>query len=457
VTEAAALFAEHAAATGFDDLPAPLVERTTLSILDTIGCMLAGSGTEDARAVHRLVARWGGAAESTVLVHGDRVPAYAAVFANASMVHQHDFDDTHDTAVCHPTGAGLTAALAAAELRGGVSGRELVTAVALGVDLASRLALAIEGTLWEFPWLRSQVVGVFGAALAAGKILELDARGLHDALGLALTQAAGTLECLRSDRSAVRGLRDGFAYKDGMLAALLAAEGVRGDEGVFEGEYGFFNAYLRGAYDRERLVGGLGERWEGLNVSLKPWPSCRHTHATLTALFELVGEDGLDASEVEEIVVHVGDGNLKISEPPAERFEGRMALLCNIPFAVAAGATFGGLPLSAFSAEGLAATVPMLARVRTEHDPAQNRHGTIEPGRVRVRFRGGEEREAEADRALGHPDNPMSPQQVADKVRSCAAAAAQPLPSDAVERLLERALALETLTDAGELARLTVA
>jgi 2-methylcitrate dehydratase PrpD len=453
VTDAAAVFAEHAAASRFDNLPALLVERTRLSILDTIGVIMAGSGTEDARAVHRLVRRWGGAAESTVLVHGDRVPAYAAVFANASMVHQHDFDDTHDTAVCHPTGAGLTAALAAAELRGGVSGQELVTAVALGVDLASRLALAIEGTLWEHPWLRSQIVGVFGAALAAGKILGLDAGGLRDALGLALPQAAGTLECLRSERSVVRGLRDGFAYKDGMLAALMAAEGMHGDEQVLEGEYGFFNAFARGAYDRGRLVGELGERWEGVNLSLKPWPSCRHTHATLTALFELLARDEFEVARVEEVVVKVGDGNRKISAPPGDRFEGRMALLCNVPFAVAAGLAYDGLPLEAFSEEGLGQARAMLPLVRIEHDPAQNRYGTIEPGHVRIRFAGGEEWEARVERALGHPDNPMSATQVAEKVRACARAAAR---VPAVEQLIERALALETLDEAGELARLTV-
>ena len=83
-------------------------------------------------------------------------------------------------------------------------------------------------------------------------------------------------------------MRDGLIYKDAMLAVELAAEGVRGDEGTFDGKYGLFRAFFGGRYSRERLLEGLGERYEGVNVSLKPWPSCRHTHATLTALFELL-------------------------------------------------------------------------------------------------------------------------------------------------------------------------
>jgi 2-methylcitrate dehydratase PrpD len=456
--DAAGVLAEHAARTTYADLTAPLVAHVKLCILDTLACAMAGSSTKEAQAVHGLVARWGGAPESTVVSFGDRVPAIAAALANAAMVHQHDFDDTHDTAVCHPTSATMTAAMAAGEARGGLSGEELIRAVALGNDLCARLGLALNGTLWDYPWVRAPVVGIFGAALSAGLVLGLEGDGLEEALGLALPQASGTLQCLRSDTSSVRAIRDGFAVKDGVLAAYMAAEGLRGDSGTFDGEYGLYNAFFRGDYDRGRLLAELGERNEAMNVSLKPWPSCRHTHATLTALHDLLDDPGFDRSSIVEIVLHVGDGNAKICRPVGDRFEGRMALLCNLPWVSAAAAAHGDVPLWSFEERGFhdPAIRGMLARIRTVHDPAQNRHGTIEPGHVEVRLAGGDRLEALADRALGHAERPMTAAHVATKVRSCAASSARPPSVAGVDRLIEAALSLEHSADAGELVRLTV-
>jgi 2-methylcitrate dehydratase PrpD len=447
--ESAEVFAAHAAGLSFDQLPPPVVERTKLCILDTIAVMIAGSGTPDIAALHRIVSRWGGTPESTAISYPERLPAYSAVLLNGAMGHQYDFDDTHDTAVCHPTNAALSCALAAAEAMGGVSGRDLITAVACGVDLTARLAGAIDGTLWDYPWVRAPVVGIFGATLAAGKVLRLDADQLLQALGLALPQAAGTLQCLRTPDSSVRGMRDGLIYKDAMLAALMAAEGLRGDAAVFDGEYGLYNAYFRGEYDPAALVYGLGERYEGMGVSLKPWPSCRHTHGTLTALLELIERADWDLESVQEVVIHVGDGNRRLCDPVGPEFNGRMGLLCNLPFIVAVALAYGGVPLAAFSADGLSdtRTQTALKLVRTTYDPAQNRYGTIEPGHVEIRLRDGTTFEQTADRALGHPDRPMTRDQVAGKLRDVAGSARRPLDPQDIESLIESTFSCEDVAD----------
>ena len=447
--ESAELFAAHAAGLRFEHLPPPVVERTKMCILDTIAVMIAGSGTADVAALHRIVSRWGGSPESTAISYPERLPAYSAVLLNGAMGHQFDFDDTHDTAVCHPTNAALSCALAAAESVGGVPGRELITAVACGVDLTARLAGAIDGTLWDYPWVRAPVVGIFGATLAAGKVLGLDADQLLQALGLALPQAAGTLQCLRTPDSSVRGMRDGLIYKDAMLAALMAAEGLRGDAGTFDGEYGLYNAYFRGEYDPSALVDRLGERYEGMGVSLKPWPSCRHTHGTLTALFDLIDREDLDLDAVQEVVIHVGDGNRRLCDPVGSEFHGRMGLLCNLPFIVAVALAHGSVPLAAFSAEGLRdpRTQTALELIHTRYDPAQNRYGTIEPGHVEIRLRDGTALEQTADRALGHPDRPMTREQLAGKLRDIAGSGRRPVAERDVEGLINAAFAAEDLDD----------
>jgi 2-methylcitrate dehydratase PrpD len=456
--DAAELFAANAARARYSDLPPEVVERTKHSILDTLAVIIAGSGTPDVAALLRIVEGWGGHPQSTALCVPQRLPLYSTVLLNAAMGHQYDFDDTHDTNVCHPTTAALCCALAAAELVGGVSGEQLLTAVAVGVDATARIAGAIEGTLWDFSWVRAPVAGIFGAALAAGMILGLDEAGLTHAMGLALPQAAGTLQCLRTPDSSVRGMRDGLIYKDAIFAVQMAAEGLRGDAQALEGEFGLYNAYFRGEYSRERLLDGLGSHYEGVGVSLKPWPSCRHTHGTLTALLDLVNRDGFALERVSEVVVHVGDGNENLCDPPAREFRGRMTLLCNLPFITAVAAARGDVTLSAFSAEGLSdpAVQAAMAKFRPRHDPAQNRYGTIEPGHVEIAFDDGTRWEQTADRALGHPQHPMTREQVADKLRSTVPFARKPIAAGDVEGLIDAVWRLETLEDVSVLPTYTV-
>ena len=453
--EAAVIFAEHAARTRFEDLAPELVEHTKLCILDTIAVTMAGSQTPDIAALHRITTKWGGNAQSTVLGFGGRVPPYLAALLNGAMAHQWDFDDTHDTAVCHPGSATALPALAVAEAEG-ASGRDVITAVALGTDLMARIGLSLHGTLWDYQWVRAPVLGIFGAALASGRVLRLPADQLHNALGFALPQAAGTLECLQGEGSAVRGLRDGLMNKDGVLAAYLASEGLPGDQNTFEGQHGLYKAYFRDEYSRDVLLGELGERYEGLNVSLKPWPSCRHTHGTLTALFDLMSRPGFAADEIEEIIVGVGEGNEKLCSPLGETFHGRMSLLCQLPFVVATAATTGQLALSSFSEAGFRdpRMRAMIERITPRREEAQSRYGTIEPGHVIIRFQDGRVWEAEADRALGHPAHPMSREQLAAKVHATAESSVRPLPRSDVDRLVETAFTLDELPDAGALARL---
>lgn len=456
--ESAELFAQHAAVTRFGDLPTEVVEHTKACIADTLAASTAGSGTPEVGAVHDIVTGWGGRPACTVIGFGDKVPAYAAVLVNAAMAHQYDFDDTHDAAVCHPTSATLIAALAMAEAVGGVSGQQLITAVACGNDLVTRLGLAIEGTLWDFPWVRAPVVGIFGAALSAGMVLGLDAGQLRNALGFALPQAAGTLECLEGDVSAVRGMRDGLIYKDAILAVELAFRDLRGDQGVFDGGHGLFRAFFGGRYDRDRLLDRLGEHYEGVNVSLKPWPSCRHTHATLTALFDALAAPGVCVDDIERVTVHVGDGNQHLCRVPGPSYPGRMALLCNVPYAVAVGLAHGGVPLTAFSSAGFAAPAvgEALRRVRCVHDPAQNRLGTIEPGHVELELRSGRVIDAAVEHPLGHPLRPMTRADLAAKVQYAAQASVAPLPGVQADRLLDVVLRLEDVGDVGAVAAMTV-
>ncbi|MFC5290374.1 MmgE/PrpD family protein [Actinokineospora guangxiensis] len=440
--------AEHLASVRGATLPDSAIAAARTGMLDTFSVLTAGCDTPVMQKVLSVVRAWGGAEQATVWGTDLMTSDYAAAFANASMVHQYDFDDTHDTAVCHPTSASLTAALAVAEAEGGVSGELLVKAVVAGNDLSCRLAGAIDGGLWDFPWVRAPVVGIFGATAAAGVVLGLDAEQMHAALGIALPQAAGTLESVTGHRSMVRSMRDGLAYKDAVAAARLAQAGMRGDDRVFDGPYGLFGAYFQGRYRPEHLLDGLGARYTGEEVSLKPWPSCRHTHATITAYLDVLTRPEFADAEVARVTAFVGNGNLRLAEGkpwPANHIDA----LCHLPFVLAAATVHRAVPLRAFETEGREdpAVRAAAGRVAWELDPAHDRLGTIEPGRVRVEFADGRVAEGSAERGLGHPENPLSAEQQEAKWWDCAAHGAPHLTRAGAQRLFDAVRRVPQLDD----------
>ena len=315
-TDASRPFARYLLDTRLEDVPPVVIAATKRSLFDTVGVMLAGSGPHGgAHRVVRMLSMWGGLPSSTVIGHELRLPAPHAAFANGAMAHQFDFDDTHDQAVAHPTANTLAAGLAVAEALDGASGGDLLRAVVLGNDLTCRLGLAIEGSLYEYPWTRPPIIGIWGATAAASVLLGLDEDRIRSAFGLTLHQTANTLECLYSPNSEVRGLRDGFSARNGVTAACMAQAGIQADHTAFEGRFGLFHAYFRGEYRRAALLDELGSRFEGEHVSIKPWPSARETHATIQAVLELRDRHELDPASIRSVMLRVGKTNLEFCEP----------------------------------------------------------------------------------------------------------------------------------------------
>ncbi|MCC7485729.1 MAG: MmgE/PrpD family protein [Burkholderiales bacterium] len=450
--------AEHLARTRFEDLPASVVEAVKASVLDTLGCVLAGTACEDVVAIRKLVAKWGGQPASTVIGSGGvRVPAASAVLANGAAIHQFDYDDTHDRAVMHPSSASLMPALAVAEETGGVSGKAVITAVALSNDLSSRIGLATRGRMWDHPWFRAPLIGLFGATAAAARIMGATPAQHLNALGLALPQAGGTWASLHHKGSSVRSMRDGLAYRNGVLAAELALSGLRGDGEVFDGPYGFYRAYFRGDYERSELTEGLGTRYETERISLKPWPCIRHLHTTLTAVLGLTAEHGLSFEEIAGVLLGVGQVNRDRCRPlaaggsPANHID----LAGNMLFAVAAAIRHGAIPLSLYHHAGLADDViaNAMPKVRWRYDATLNGH-TFEPGVVEIATKAGGRYTARCEVALGHPDNPMTPEQRVGKFLDCAAAAGKPLPRERALRVVDAVTRLERASDIDDLMRL---
>jgi 2-methylcitrate dehydratase PrpD len=456
-TDVAEVLARHLARMRYEDLTPGVIKAVKTNILDQLGCILSGTGTSDVLAMASLVKEWGGAQTCTLIGSGGhRLPSNNAALLNGAAVHQYDFDDVHDSVTCHPTASSLVVVLAAAEEKGSVNGRDVMLAVALGSDITCRVSRAIVGTHGH-PWYRAPVVGMFGATAASAKILGANEDQYLQAFGLALPQIGGTYASLLHHGSSVRSIRDGLAYKNGLLSAELAMRGLKGDPEVFEGKFGFYNAYYKGSYDRERVIKGLGEEFETVNVSLKPWPSARHLHTTITAVLDIMKKEKLAFADVAKVTFDVGKVNRERCSPvPEGGADAHIDLLANLPYAVSAAIRFNNVTLNAYIDHAKVADVikNALPKVHWRINPEQDGEWRFEPGRVEIRTTSGKMFNALVKTALGHPDNPMSEALQHEKFIRQAAMAVKPLDEKAAMRVVETVSQLDSVKDIGDLMRL---
>lgn len=455
-TDAAVVFARHFARARFDDLPSGAVQIAKHQILDALGVAVAGFGQPGATQVFELAAEWGGAPEASVIGAPLRLPAPNAAQVNVTMAHALDYDDVHERAVMHPGIVSIFPALALAERRGGLSGRELLAAVVLGSDLVCRLGFGTRpGTSpIQTGWHFTTLYGFPTAALVAGRVLGLDEERLVHAFGLAYHQSSGNGQCV-IDGSLAKRLGPGFAVRGGIVAALLADKGVTGARDSLEGPNGLFAVYHGGDYDRERLVGDLGRRYEGSGVTLKPYPCCRGVHASIDAALELAAGTRIDAARVREIVVTTGAANHQLLCTPFDakvRPRNPVDTQFSIPWGVAVALNHGRVAMEHFTAQAIGheGTRALAGKIRTEVDPALSSPRGVEPARVRIVFDDASVRETQVDLARGSPEKPMSFDDCVRKFEDCAAIAGW-MGTDRVAAAVELVTRLERLDDAREL------
>ncbi len=438
-------------------LGATVVEAVKTNILDTLSCGLAGSSADAIREVADLACEWGGAPQARILVLGTQVPAQHAAWVNGSMCHARDYDDTHDGAILHAGITAVPAAIAAAQLRGGLAGADLVAAVAAGLEVTCRLGKAIQLDVMQSGFIYTAVLGYFGATAAAGRALGLNPQQMRDAFGIVYSSVAGNLQATR-DASLMKRLLPGFAAQAALVAVQMARRGIQGVQGVFEGDYGFFRVYVRGQADADIARRGLGRSFELLNLSYKPYPSCRNTHAAVDAILQLRAQHPCPASEIAAIRVGVtGPAYQMVCVPEAVRRAPATVVQAqfSIPYAVAAAWIDGMLRLGHFSEAALQRTEvrELAARVHphvdAQIDAAWSR--SISPAHVRIELRNGRVLEARVDLPRGHPDNPMSKAEFAAKAADCAGVAVRPLAPDTADRLSAAVAGLDASAGIDEL------
>jgi 2-methylcitrate dehydratase PrpD len=456
-TDLAADLASFSAGLQWEDLSPDVVEMVKADILDTLSCVLAGSSAEVIAEISSLVRDWGGQPQAEMLVFGGRFPAHHAAWVNSAMAHARDYDDTHDAAILHAGVSVIPAALAAGQLRGKISGRDLIASVAAGLEVMCRLGVGIDVDIVTSGFIYSSLLGYFGATAAAGRALGLDAEQMWHALGIVYSSAAGNHQVTR-DASQMKRLQPGLAAQAAVVAVQLAARGIRGPVNVFEGADGFFRVYLQNQADPRRVREDLGKRFELLNLSFKPYPCCRDTHSTIDAVLQLRRGASRPPDDIESIEVGLtGPGYQMVCVPEEVRQHPTSVVQAqfSIPYAAATGWVDGAVQLGHFHVDALQRRdiLELAQRVRPYVDDELDRdwHRFVTPAKVTVRFRDGSVAQARIDYPLGHPNAKMTPDQLAAKAADCAAAAARALTGDTAARLAAAVGRLDEIDDADQL------
>jgi 2-methylcitrate dehydratase PrpD len=303
------------------DIPPAAAERAKALALDLLGSAVrARAEAESTPAVLGALARLGldGAGACTVMGDASGYAPPVAALLNGVLGHSLDFDDTHAESSLHPSATVVPAALAAGELVG-ADGRTVLAAIIAGYEVCCRLGLALDPAAhYARGFHPTATAGTFGAAAAAGRVLGLDAEQMASAFGVAGSQAAGSLQFLQNGAWNKRW-QVGQAAMNGLIAATLAAEGFRGSAEAIEGRHGLLAGYTDAPHS-ERVLEGLGRDWETLKIAVKPYPSCRYSHAALDGLLRLRREHGLEAEDIQALEVGLHrSGVVLVGEPEAAK------------------------------------------------------------------------------------------------------------------------------------------
>ena len=442
---------EFAAGLKFSDLPADVVANVKLMILDALGCAIAattlGDGCRETMAVMRSL---GGAPESTIIGTGDKVSAPNAAFANGALVHALNYDPIggeigHVGVVC------LVAPLAMAEASGRISGAEFVVASAVACEVSARITAAIArtGRRPSEKFLSGQLLSYFGAAAGAGRILKLNAAQMRSALGLTLMQMAGSRQVVLSGDPPAKAIYGAFPNQAGVLAALLAKQGLGADCDVIGGAAGLYPMIYGGQCDLNALTGGIGKEFLLNDVEFKPWPTSNHVHSFIEAAGNITR---LDPSAIEAVEVLAPSELRPWCEPLEKRRrpDNPAAAANSIPFCVAKSLVHGSVKLKDFTPEGLRDQAALAIAERTTCSFDDEAKGAV----VKIRVAGGQEHRATVQTPLGHKSRPVSRERLVEKFRDCCSHAAQPMTSESIQEIVELIDGLAELDDVRRIANL---
>jgi len=432
--------------TEYEDIPQPAVELAKRTGLDCVGAILAGCAMPGSQAVASYVRKLGDNPQAGVIGGGFRAAVPDAALVNGTVAHALDYDDC-GMKVGHPSAPVLPAALALGEYLQ-ASGKEVLAAYILGLEVQGKVALNCDFKLMERTLSSQCWYGCLGAAAAASKLLRLDVTRTQVAMGIAANLACGLSV---NHGTNVAPMNAGNASRNGVAGALMAKEGITASPDIIEAKNGFCDSLAgAGRYNAERMAENLGDPFYILDpgIGLKKYPSCYHTHRAIEATLKLVEEHHLTDQDITEVEVGTSERACRVAayNEPATPYQGKFSM----PHCIAAAQVDGKVTLDSFTEEKIQDPQIVAARKKVRltfpNLPIWPGLADIGPDTefvgnpVTIRTRDGHSYNTRVDILRGDPALPLTDPEIMAKYTECAQAA---LPPEAIQRSRELMLHLE--------------
>ncbi|MFE8954468.1 MmgE/PrpD family protein [Streptomyces althioticus] len=448
------MLATWLAGTTLEDIPAAVRERAKHLLLDGVACALVGARLPVSRVGVQGVTALDDAGDAVIIGWGGRTTsAPSAAMINSSFIQGFELDDYHPVAPLHSNSLILPALLAAVPRIGKVPGTRFLLGALLGYETGPRVGLALHGgEMLSRGWHSGPVFGTHAAAAAAGTLYRLDAAGFEDALGIAGTQSGGLMAA--QFESMVKRMQHGFAARNGLTAAALAASGYVGIKRVFEREYGgFLSTFGEGrSPDPDQIAGTLGSTWETERIAVKAYAAMGGLHAAIDAALELRHGLPAPAEDIEHIRVDVSEAAYHHGGWQADRPLEPIGAQMNLAYAAATALIDGAALLDQFTAERINRddVWRLIERTEVRHDPAFDRLARDErlTTRLTLTLKDGSVRTIEVAHPRGTGDRHLSNTDIATKYRDLTHALVTPERQAAIEQAV---LGIDHLEDITEL------
>ncbi|MBA4417750.1 MAG: MmgE/PrpD family protein [Syntrophus sp. (in: bacteria)] len=430
--------------TTFGDVPDMALKLIKNQVLAVLGTTIAGASAEGCETIVELEKELGGRAEASILIHGGKVPAGQAAFANGVMARALDFCDALIPGA-HIGSATISAALASAELTGGCTGADFLAAVTVGTEVAIRLNLG------ESQYDGFDPTGVcvpFASTAAAAKILRLSEKETWNALALAFNRCGGSFQANVDGSLAVRVI-EGWVAETGLTCARLARRGITGPANFLEGVYGYFHLFGRDRVAAEKVVSGLGTEYQVGKLVFKKYPSCGATQGSTEVILNLMAEEGFQADDVGHVDITVPPYIYKLVGHPFHVGNNpKVNAQFSIRYCVANALVRKGSRLAHFEEDAITnpQILALVEKIEVISDTAMDVRGHTALDMCVV-TKDGKEHMRKMDIAPGFPGNFLTKEEHLQRFRDCVGFAAKPLPEENIDRIMDAVEHLETIND----------
>jgi 2-methylcitrate dehydratase PrpD len=425
----------------YEDLPENVRKEGLRTLLNYVGVAVGGSGHETVRIATKALAPFSGPGQATILGRRERFDIMNAAFVNGVSSHIFDYDDTHLKTIIHPGGPVISAILALSEYHP-VSGKEFLNALVIGVETCLRIGNAVYPNHYDVGWHITGTAGVFGAAAAAGKLLNLTEQQMVWALGLAASQPTGLRESFGSMN---KSFNPGRAAADGLFAVVLAQQNYTSSNEMIEAKRGWANT-ISTKQDYREITEGLGQRYEAALNTYKPFACGIVEHPAIDAAIQLRNEYHLTPDQIEAVDLKVHPLVLELTgkKTPQIGLEGKFSIYHSVAVALVEGAA--GEKQYSDRAVRDPVVVALREKVNTTVDPA------IKPEQVdmTIELKDGRHLHKYIEHAIGSVEVPMTDQQLEAKFMDLAEGI---LPKPQVQQLMDTCWGVEKLASAATIAK----